>query len=116
MHFEKFSYTDLNCHFKIKGVPTINAPSYLYPLNYNNITSNYLEKIPLGSYPQLNFKKDNFGDWLIYNGVSNQIATRGGLTSMGLGAIGLALALTPAGVIAGGLGIATMVGRCYIYV
>lgn len=81
LHFEKFSTSYPNCYFKIEGVPTITAPSYIYPTHYNGIVDNYLEKISLGTYPQLNFKKDNFGDWLIYNGISNNVGARFGAVS-----------------------------------
>jgi hypothetical protein len=94
LHYEKFSSSFGHCRFRVIGVPTINGSIKCCPMDYDNVSMNEAEGIMAGKFPTLNWSKENFGDWLIYNGNKQTATLHGGTfsTGIGLGLVGASIA------------------------
>lgn len=115
LHYERFSNS--NCEFNIKGVPTVGGSIKCLPLNYDKIASNEDEGIIAGKLPTLNWSDDEYTNWLTQNSVniglgiaSAGLTIAGGVGMMATGGGALAGAST---VVSGAMSIANQLGQVY---
>lgn len=89
LHYERFTGTDNDCKFQIKGVPTVGASIKMYPINYD-ISNNEEEGLIAGKFPTLNWANDEYINWLTQNSVNLSI----GAVETGIEILGSALMLS----------------------
>lgn len=95
--------------FKLYGAITPGMSIILVPKNYNKVSENFEETLPLGKFPIANYNDDVYKNWIRQQGLNIGISAAGSLLSTATGVV----TGNPIGVASGILGVANTLGQVY---
>jgi len=106
----KYEYAqNATVELEIRSNISPSSTTYLTPINYNGVTSNYDEGVTLDGYPVCPWTTDIYTAWLAQNVVTNSLSVASSALALG---VGMATA-NPIAIAGGAIGVAQTLGSFY---